>query len=151
MNLHSMNEAFKNRYSNCINESVDESDKAQLKKALIMRSMNVVASGGNIKDLEIALQDVIESFYPDKCWWEVTGCNIFMELLNGSNPREVCDSIVDQMKSITDESALDDTPITESSGSRGTGRAVLRTFKKNEGMTDDDLDDCVRIEEFLNN
>jgi hypothetical protein len=94
-----MNEAFKRRYSDVLTESVDESYKGQLKKALVMRSMNVVANGGNKKDLEIALQSVIEEFFPDKCWWEVTDCNIFMELLGGANPREVCDMIVDQLKS----------------------------------------------------
>lgn len=93
-----MNESFKDKYSSYITEAVDDSDKAQLKKALVMRSMNIVANGGNIKDLEIALQDVIENFYPDKCWWEVTDCQIFNELLGGCNPRQICDMIVDQLK-----------------------------------------------------
>ena len=93
-----MNEGFKRTYSDVLTESVDESYKGQLKKALIMKSMNVVANGGSIKSLEIALQEVIEEFFPDKSWWEVTNCNIFMELLGDAKPREVCDMIVDQMK-----------------------------------------------------
>lgn len=99
MNLKMMNESFKRKYSDILNESVNDSDKEQLRKALVLRSMNVVANGGNIKQLEIALQDVIENFYPDHCWWEVTDCQIFNELfMNGVNPREICDMIVDQLK-----------------------------------------------------
>lgn len=99
MNLNMINEAFKRKYSNTLNESVESSDKEDLRKALVLRSMNVVANGGNIKSLEVALQDVIENFYPDHCWWEVTDCQIFNELfMNGVNPREICDLIVDQLK-----------------------------------------------------
>ena len=98
MNLKMMNEAFKRKYSNTLNEAVESSDKEALRKALVLRSMNVVANGGSIKSLEIALQDVIENFYPDHCWWEVTDCQIFNELLGGCNPREICDRIVDQLK-----------------------------------------------------
>lgn len=98
MNLKMMNESFKRKYSHTLNESVNDSDKEQLRKALVLRSMNVVANGGNIKSLEIALQDVIENFYPDHCWWEVTDCQIFNELLGGCNPRQICDMIVDQLK-----------------------------------------------------
>ena len=76
MNLKMMNESFKRKYSNTLNEAIDDSDKEQLRKALVLRSMNVVANGGNIKQLEIALQEVIENFYPDHCWWEVTDCQI---------------------------------------------------------------------------
>ena len=98
MNLKMMNESFKRKYSATLTESIDESDKEQLRKALVMRSMNVISGGGNIKALEVALQDVIENFYPDHCWWEVTDCQIFNELLAGTKPREVCDMIVDQLK-----------------------------------------------------
>ena len=98
MNLKIMNEAFKRRYSDVLTEAVDPSYKEELRKALVMTSMSTVANGGNMKSLEIALQGVIEEFFPDKSWWEVTDCNIFMDLLSGSNPREVCDHIVDQIK-----------------------------------------------------
>lgn len=98
MNLRSINEAFKREYTPILKESVDTSDIAQLKKDLVMKSMSVVANGGNIKALEIALQGVIEDHYPDHCWWEVTNCSIFNELLSGTKPREVCDIIVDNIK-----------------------------------------------------
>lgn len=110
MNLRMMNEAFKAKYSNALHEAIDDSDKEQLRKALVLRSMNVVANGGSIKSLEIALQEVIENFYPDHCWWEVTDCQIFQELfMNGVNPREICDMIVDQLKpEFTNESLKED-------------------------------------------
>lgn len=31
-------------------------------------------------DYEIALKNVIEDFYPDRYWWEVTQCDIHTEL-----------------------------------------------------------------------
>lgn len=98
MNLRSINEAFKREYSKVLTESVDNSEQVQLKKDLVMKSMSVIANGGNIKALEVALQGVIEDHYPDHCWWEVTNCQIFNELLAGTKPREVCDMIVDQLK-----------------------------------------------------
>lgn len=97
MNLRSINEAFKREYTPVLKESVDNSDIAQLKKDLVMKSMSVVANGGNIKNLEIALQGVIEDHFPDHCWWEVTKCSIFNELLSGTKPREVCDKIIDAL------------------------------------------------------
>lgn len=98
MNLHIMNEAFKRKYSDILTEAVDPSYKEKLRKALVMKSMEIVANWGTTKQLEIALQEVIKHFFPDKDWWEVTDCNIYLDLLAGSSPREVCDHIVDQMK-----------------------------------------------------
>lgn len=117
MNLKKINESFKKQYSSVLTESVDESDKAQLKKALVMRTMQEVANGnGHIKALEVAMQDEIEKFFPDKCWWQVTNCKIFDELLAGVKPREICDHIVDMLKDdCCGEDAVEDTasPIEE--------------------------------------
>lgn len=33
-----------------------------------------------LMDYEIALKNVIEDFYPDRYWWEVTQCDIHAEL-----------------------------------------------------------------------
>lgn len=98
MNLKMMNEAFKRKYSEVVNESVDNSDLAQLKEALVMKSMSTIANGGNLKSLEEGLQEVIEDHFPDHDWWEVTDCQIFNELFSGTKPREVCDMIVEQIK-----------------------------------------------------
>lgn len=98
MNLRNINEAFKRQYAPILNESVDNSEIEQLRKDLVMKSMSVVANGGNIKSIEVALQGVIEDHFPDHCWWEVTNCSIFNELLSGTKPREVCDIIIDNLK-----------------------------------------------------
>ena len=127
MNLNMMNEAFKRKYSNTLTESVNDTDKEQLRKALVLRSMNVVANGGNIKSLEIALQDVIENFYPDHCWWEVTDCQIFNELLGGCNPRQICDMIVDQLKPEFAENAEVEEALIE-----GTSETKLATNSKGD-------------------
>ena len=137
-----MNEAFKRKYSSCLTEAIDESDKARLKKALILDTMSLIANGGaTLKSLEITMQRVIEDMFPDKAWWEVTDCQIFMSLMgNGGNARQTIDEIVDQMKDTSDENNSTDT-ITESSDQNGTGRAVLKTFIKNKGVsTSDDMD-----------
>jgi|GEM_PF-2746167 len=52
-----------------------------LKKDLVIASIN----GGSIKALEISMQDVIEKHYPNRCWWEMTRVNIFLELLSDSS------------------------------------------------------------------
>jgi hypothetical protein len=112
MNLKRINESFKKQYSSVLTEAVDESTKTQLKKALVMRTMQEVANGnGHAKALEVAMQDEIEKFFPDKCWWQVTNCKIFDELFAGVKPREVCDHIVDMLKDdCCDEGAVEDTP-----------------------------------------
>ena len=56
-----------------------------------------------IKAYEIAFQDVIESYYPDMCWWDVTDCQIFMELMNsGCDANAVINCIMDNLK-VNDE------------------------------------------------
>lgn len=39
-----------------------------------------------LKTYEIAFQDVIERMCPNKLWWEVTSCNIFMHLCEHKDP-----------------------------------------------------------------
>lgn len=52
-----------------------------------------------IKNIEIALQAVIEKNYPDKCWWETCNVNIYMELLNCIPPPVLVDKIVKECES----------------------------------------------------
>lgn len=51
-------------------------------------------SNNNIKNYEIAFQDVIERFYPDKAWWEVCDIDIFNHLFTERNPLATVDAIV---------------------------------------------------------
>lgn len=98
MNLRMINEAFKQEHSDTLKENHEPQVIQDLRKALVLSSMNVVAQGGTMKALEVALQAAIEAFFPDKSWWEVTDCNIFMELLSGTNPRDIVDVIINNIK-----------------------------------------------------
>lgn len=44
------------------------------------------ANKTHIKEYEIAFQSVIEDVFPDKAWWEITSCQIFMHLMEYKNP-----------------------------------------------------------------
>lgn len=52
----------------------------------------------NIKVYEIAYQDVIKVVYPDKCWWEVTECQIFTHLMRYKDPEKTAIEILNQLK-----------------------------------------------------
>lgn len=52
----------------------------------------------NLKVYEIAFQDIIEKLYPNKAWWEVTDCNIFMDLLNNKSPMHTVEQIIKDLK-----------------------------------------------------
>lgn len=52
----------------------------------------------NIKVYEIAFQDIIESVFPDECWWEVTDCQIFMHLMEHKDPETTVIAILKGLK-----------------------------------------------------
>ena len=52
----------------------------------------------HIKQYEIAFQDVIEELFPDKCWWEVTGCEIFLHLFEYGDPEKTITEILNKFK-----------------------------------------------------
>ena len=52
----------------------------------------------NIKAYEIAFQDVIEEVFPDKSWWDVTKCEIFMHLMEHKDPQATVIEILKQLK-----------------------------------------------------
>ena len=51
-----------------------------------------------IKNYEIAFQEVIEEMFPNKCWWEVTGCEIFLHLLEYGDPEKTIAEILNKLK-----------------------------------------------------
>lgn len=51
-----------------------------------------------LKAYEIAFQDVIENVFPDKCWWEVTECQIFQHLMEDRNPNATIIAILKGLK-----------------------------------------------------
>ena len=52
----------------------------------------------NIKAYEIAFQDVIEEVFPDECWWNVTGCQIFWHLMEHQDPKLTITTILKELK-----------------------------------------------------
>ena len=52
----------------------------------------------NIKTYEIAFQDVIEEVFPDECWWDVTGCEIFQHLMEHKDPEATVIAILKELK-----------------------------------------------------
>ena len=52
----------------------------------------------HIKKYEIAFQEVIEQVFPNECWWEVTGCQIFTHLMEHKDPEKTVIEILKQLK-----------------------------------------------------
>ena len=52
----------------------------------------------NIKAYEIAFQDVIEKVFPGECWWDITGCEIFMHLMEYKDSEATVIEILKQLK-----------------------------------------------------
>ena len=52
----------------------------------------------NIKKYEIAFQDVIESVFPQECWWNITDCEIFLHLMEHKDPEATIIEILKQLK-----------------------------------------------------
>lgn len=73
--------------------------KHKLANALFQKCNELVNDGvANIKAYEIAFQEVIEELYPDKPWWEVTSCEIFMHLLEYRDPQLTVSEILKTLK-----------------------------------------------------
>lgn len=54
----------------------------------------------HIKQYEIAFQNVIEEVFPDKLWWEVTKCQIFMHLMEHRDPEK---TVIEILKELIEE------------------------------------------------
>lgn len=107
MNIKHLNESFKNLYEDNV-EDVKYAVDGDLRTALTDAAISLETSGnGNIKAYEDAFQRVIEEFYPDKSWWEVTTCNIFWSLFEGRNPKLTIDDIMNNL-------IVNETPVEES-------------------------------------
>lgn len=75
--------------------------KHKLADALFEKCNELLENGEvNIKAYEIAFQGVIEEVYPDKPWWEVTNCEIFMHLLEYRDPQLTVSEILKTLKEV---------------------------------------------------
>lgn len=106
-----LNESF-NKKLESLNEAeeiievseVSDEEKDALRRALIHKYFTLQNKyETNIKAYEIAFQEAIEDLYPDKSWWEITGCNIFMDLFETRDPWITIDNIINQMIPQTEE------------------------------------------------
>ena len=73
--------------------------KDKLADALFEKCNELLDSGENrLKFYEIAFQEVIEELYPNKPWWEVTSCEIFMHLFEYRDPQATVIEILKTLK-----------------------------------------------------
>jgi hypothetical protein len=52
----------------------------------------------HIKVYEQEFQSVIEKVFSDKCWWDITHCNIFMHLMEHKDPEATVIAILKGLK-----------------------------------------------------
>lgn len=125
MSLKRIVESFDTNYIPLEEQTLDEVSETQhnLTKALFdkvhsLQKRNVT----NIKTYEHELQKVIEKFFPDKSWWEVTVCNIFWSLFEKKDPEQTVIDIIKglhrEFKEDVDDAMMDvDNPNTISEAS----------------------------------
>lgn len=79
--------------------NITSTQREQLTQKLFDKMIEMRKGGEkNIKSYEIAFQDVIEEVFPDECWWDVTGCEIFQHLIEFKNPEETIITILKELK-----------------------------------------------------
>ena len=78
---------------------INSTQREQLAQKLFDK-MTKMRKGGekNIKSYEIAFKDVIEEVFPDECWWDVTGCEIFQHLMEHKDPEATVIAILKELK-----------------------------------------------------
>lgn len=73
--------------------------REKLRNALFARYHELISNGVTmIKAYEIEFQDVIEELFPNKSWWNVTDCQIFMHLMEHKDPEKTIIAILDGLK-----------------------------------------------------
>ena len=68
--------------------------KSKLNEALTKVSKR---ENPRLMDYESALKNVIEDFYPDRYWWEVTQCDIHTELFKGNGLYNIVSKIMNKI------------------------------------------------------
>ena len=78
---------------------INSTQREQLALKLFDKMIEMRKDGEkNIKSYEIAFQDVIEEVFPDECWWDVTGCEIFQHLIEYKDPEATVIAILKELK-----------------------------------------------------
>ena len=79
--------------------NINGTQREQLAQKLFDKMIELrKGDGKNIKAYEIAFQDVIEEVFPDECWWDVTGCEIFQHLMEHKDPEATVIAILKELK-----------------------------------------------------
>lgn len=97
MSLKRIVESFDDKYEPIDEQQMVEASKTEneLAKALFDKVHALQRKReNNIKVYEHELQKVIEKFFPDKSWWEVTVCNIFWSLFEKKDPEQTVIDII---------------------------------------------------------
>ena len=75
------------------------SKKIALGNALFDKYYELSNAGvANVKSYEYAFQDIIERVYPNKSWWDITNCDIFMHLFEYKDPQKTIVEIIKNLK-----------------------------------------------------
>ena len=78
---------------------INSAQREQLAQKLFDKMIEMRKDGEkSIKAYEIAFQDVIEEVFPDECWWDVTGCEIFQHLMEYKDPEATVIAILKELK-----------------------------------------------------
>ena len=78
---------------------INSTQREKLTRGLFDKMIEMRKGGEkNINAYEIAFQDVIEEVFPDKCWWEVTDCEIFQHLMEHKDPEATVIAILKGLK-----------------------------------------------------
>lgn len=74
-------------------------NKKNLRKELTEKAVVLLTTGErNLKAFEIGFQETIEELNEGCCWWQVTNCDIFTELLATQDPFKVIDLICENLR-----------------------------------------------------
>ena len=99
-----LNESFDKKYfieADTSNNVTNDKPKyiQDMEKQLHELAITKLSQGiSNIKDFEYGFQSIIEAFFPDNSWWEVTDCNIFWTLFETKDVDETIDEIIEGIK-----------------------------------------------------
>lgn len=78
---------------------ITSEQRTKLAQGLFDKMMAMRKKGEKaIKQYEIEFQGVIESVFPDQCWWDVTKCQIFNHLMEYRNPEKTVIAILKELK-----------------------------------------------------
>ena len=78
---------------------INSTQREQLAQKLFDKMIEMRKDGEkSIKAYEIAFQDVIEEVFPDECWWDVTGCEIFQHLMEYKDLEATVIAILKELK-----------------------------------------------------